>query len=184
MFHDHSRRPCAVHYVFRPCSRLLFISISDKMATLHSLADLPVLVPFHGLVAMTRCDVDVSIIGQTATFHSSTDLPVSLPLYNLVVEASDDSMTRCGCGCLHHRPDGHLPLLHGPAGLIAVVRSRSRSPNAVHTASLYLRRCDLHHRQDGHPPLVHGPAGLVHCSFNLLVEASHPPPNWGSNCAT
>jgi hypothetical protein len=120
MFHDHSRRPCAVHYVFRPCSRLLFISISDKMATLHSLADLPVLVPFHGLVAMTRCDVDVSIIGQTATFHSSTDLPVSLPLYNLVVEASDDSMTRCGCGCLHHRPDGHLPLLHGPAGLIAV----------------------------------------------------------------
>jgi hypothetical protein len=30
-------------------------------------------------------------------------------------------MTRCRCRCLHHWPDGHLPPLYGPAGLVAIV---------------------------------------------------------------
>jgi hypothetical protein len=66
------------------------------------------------------------------------------------------------------------------------VQPRSLSLAAAVQMLFTLRVClrCLHHRQDGHPPLVHGPAGLVHCLFDLVVEASQPPPNCGSHCVT
>jgi hypothetical protein len=36
------------------CADVSNVSISDKMATFHSFADLPVSVPFQALVAMTQ----------------------------------------------------------------------------------------------------------------------------------
>jgi hypothetical protein len=110
-------------------------------------------------------------------------------------------MTRCRCGCLHHKPDGHLPPLYRPAGLVAVmvyvspvdvdvsIIDRTATLRSfmdlsvplllsvlasIHVVSPVVVEC-LHHRQDGHPPLVHGPPGLVHCLTSWSLNRSRSP---------
>jgi hypothetical protein len=132
----------------------------------HSRRPCPVHTVLASMWSKSPVDVDVSIIDKTATLLSFMDPLVSLPLYGLasiyMVYVSSQ------CGCLHHQQDGHPPLIHGPVGLVDVVRS------CFHTCCLCLSRlCGCrHHRQDGHPPLVNGPAGLVHRLFDLVVPHS------------